>query len=266
MCQARFPLSDEQFGLWMKLDIWVRSFVASHCRRLPVDLPLFYGLPVSVTASVSTVTNCVNSADAPGAQSTASNARTRMNRRGLLTAIGLLALGEAAHSAAPDAPDQPGYKVSAEQLQRAVAQRFPRRYPVAGLFDLTVQTPQLRLLPELNRLASEMAVQAAGPMLGRSYSGVFDLDFALRYEASDRTLRAHRLRVNALRFAELPPDLSQLLNAYRQALAEQSLLEVVLHQLRPQDLVLPDAMGLQPGSITVTSDGLLIGFVAKPLP
>jgi hypothetical protein len=47
-------------------------------------------------------------------------------------------------------------------------------------------------------------------------------------------------------------------------LAAQALLEVVLHRLDPRDLALADAMGLQPGDITVTETGLVIGFVNKP--
>jgi len=186
-----------------------------------------------------------------------------MKRRLLLTAAGWLTLGGAARSAAPGARGQPGYKVSVEQLQQAVARRFPRRYPVGGLLHLDVQAPRLRLLPELNRLGSWMVVEAAGPALGRSYGGEFDLDFALRYEASDRTLRAHHLRVNSLRFADLPPGPAELLNAYGPTLAAQTLREVVLHQLRPQDLALSDGLGLEPGSITVTDKGLVIGFVTK---
>ena len=57
-----------------------------------------------------------------------------------------------------------------------------------------------------------------------------------------------------------------LLNTYGPALAERTLLEVVLHTLRPQDLTLPGTMGLQPGNITVTNEGLTIGFVPKPQP
>jgi hypothetical protein len=56
-----------------------------------------------------------------------------------------------------------------------------------------------------------------------------------------------------------------MLASYGTALAEQSLLEVVLHTLRPQDLALPNGLGMQPGSITVTNDGLTIGFAPKPL-
>ncbi len=46
-------------------------------------------------------------------------------------------------------------------------------------------------------------------------------------------------------------------------LAEQSLREVTLHQLRPQDTALFDGMGLQPGPITVTAQGLTVAFVNK---
>ena len=186
-----------------------------------------------------------------------------MKRRGFLTLGVALALGGAACSALPGGRGQPSYKVSIEQLQQALARRFPLRYPVAGLVELNVQTPRLRLLPEVNRLGTEMVVEATGPALRRGYSGIFDLEFALRYEASDQTIRAHQLRINSLRFTGLPQGASELLNGYAPALAEQSLREVVVHQLRPQDLTLADTMGLQPGAITVTPQGLVIGFVAK---
>jgi hypothetical protein len=177
-----------------------------------------------------------------------------------------MAWAEPADADAEDAPQvQPHYKVSAAQLQAAVAQRFPMRYPVPGLLNLDVQVPQLRLLPEQNRLSAEMLVNAAGPALERSHQGTLTLEFALRYEASDHTVRAHQLRFKRLQFPTLQPSVVALLASYGQALSERTLLEVVLHRLRTQDLALPDAMGMQPESITVTADGLTIGFVPKPL-
>ncbi len=164
---------------------------------------------------------------------------------------------------APQAP--PHYKVSAEQLQEAVVQRFPLRYPVAGLLNLDVQVPTLRMLPAVNRLGAQMVVEAAGPALERRHQGTLDVEFALRYEAADRTVRAHQLRFVRLAFPRLQPGVVAMLNAYGPALAERTLLEVVLYTLRPQDLSLPDALGMQPGSITVTKTGLTIGFVSKPL-
>lgn len=187
-----------------------------------------------------------------------------MKRRLLLTLAIWMGLGGAGLLALPqEARAQPKYTVSSEQLQEAVAQKFPMRYPVGGLLDLTLQTPRLRLLPELNRLGTEMVVDAAGPALANSSTGIFDVDFALRYEASDQSIRAHKLRVNSLRLSGLPPGPAALLEAYAPAIAGQTLLEVVVHRLRPQDLMLADGLGLEPGTITVTAKGLVIGFVTK---
>ncbi len=186
-----------------------------------------------------------------------------MKRKWLITLAAGMAWGGTGWLTLPDARAQPSYTVSAQQLQEAVGQRFPMRYPVGGLLDLTVQAPRLRLLPELNRLGTEMVVDAAGPALARSSSGTFDVDFALRFEASDQSIRAHQLRVNSLRLSGLPPGPSALLEAYGPAIAGQTLHEVVVHRLRPQDLALADGLGLEPGTITVTAKGLVIGFVAK---
>lgn len=163
-----------------------------------------------------------------------------------------------------DAPQAlPHYNVSLARLQTGVARRFPMRFPVPGLMDLDVQVPQLRLLPAVNRLGAVMVVVAAGPALERTHQGTLDVEFALRYEATDHTVRAHQLRFQRLQFPTLPPGVVALLNTYGPALTQQTLLEVVVHTLRPQDLALPDGLGMQPGSMTVTTEGLTIGFVPK---
>jgi hypothetical protein len=185
-----------------------------------------------------------------------------MKRRLLLLAGAWLAWCGSGHADSGSTP-QPSFKVSLEQMQRLVGERFPARFPVGDLFNLELEAPRLRLLPEFNRLAIEMVLQAAGPALRRTYRGSFDAEFALRYEASDQSIRAHQLRVHSFRLPGMPPQTLQLLDAYGQALAEQALLEVVLHRLRPRDLALADTMGLQPGVITVTAEGLLIGFIPK---
>ena len=133
------------------------------------------------------------------------------------------------------------------------------------LLDLDLQTPRLHLLPDQNRLRAEMAVAAAGPALNRVHQGSFDVDFALRYEPSDRTLRAHQLRLARLTFPTLPARATEMINLYAPTLADQSLREVVVHELTAQDLRAVDAMGMQPGAITVTSTGLVVGLVLKPL-
>jgi hypothetical protein len=165
----------------------------------------------------------------------------------------------------PDDEPLPQFKVSAALLQQAVGRRFPLHYLVRGFMNLDVQAPQMRLLPANNRLGAEMALEAAGPALQGSHQGTMDMEFALRYEASDLTVRAYHLRFKGLTMPSLPPDLVALLNTYGPALTERAMLEVVVHRLLPSDLALPNGLGMQPGSITVTGTGLVIGFVPKPL-
>ena len=186
----------------------------------------------------------------------------------LFLPFGSLTWAAAADTTQPvdDEPQSlPQYKVSAALLQQAVAQRFPLRYPVPGLMNLDMQVPQLHLLPAQNRLGADIALVAAGPVLQGSHQGTLAVDFALRYEASDLTVRAHQLRFKRLTMPSLQPGGVALLNSYGPALSESALLEVVLHRLQPSDLALPNSMGMQPGSITVTDTGLVIGFVPKPL-
>lgn len=158
---------------------------------------------------------------------------------------------------------QPRFVVSKDQLQQVVAKRFPLRYPVIGLLNLEVQAPEIRLLPEQNRLNATMAVEASGVALSRKQAGTFEVEFALRYEVSDRTLRATALRFKRLNFPGLQPMASDMLNLYGQTLSEKALLEVVLHTLKPQDVGMADGLGMQPGNITVTDKGLIVDFVKK---
>lgn len=186
-----------------------------------------------------------------------------MKRRHWLVAGGACALGLIAYAVARDAAAQPSHQVSAHQLQQVVDRHFPLRYAVGGVLELRIRTPRLRLLPEQNRIASELVIDAAGQSLRRSYSGDIDLDFALRYERSDLTIRAHQIRVQAVRLPGLAPEAAALIDAYARASAQRALAEVVLHTLRPEDLALAHTMGLEPGTITVTAQGLVIGFVPR---
>ena len=156
--------------------------------------------------------------------------------------------------------------LSLDAMHERLAQRFPRRFPLAGLIDLNLQVPRLTLLPERNRINAVMALDASGPALRRAYSGVLDVNFALRYEPADGTVRATELQVQTLQIDGLPPQTSTLVAGLGPTLAQQALREVVLHQLQARDLALADRLGLQPGRITVTQQGLVIELVSRTSP
>ena len=77
-------------------------------------------------------------------------------------------------------------------------------------------------------------------------------------------MRATELQVNALQIDGLPAQASTLLAGLGPTLAQQALREVVVYQVRPRDLALADSLGLQPGRIIVTAQGLEIELAPKP--
>lgn len=149
------------------------------------------------------------------------------------------------------------------QLQAKLAGKFPKAYPVAGLLQLQLQAPTLNMLPASNQIRALLPVLLSGPVLKQNYQGRLDVNFGLRYEASDRTLRAQRVQVNALQIDEAPEALSAMLATYGPRLGEQMLENLVLYQFEEKDLALADTMGLQPGAITVTSEGLNVAIDSK---
>ena len=183
---------------------------------------------------------------------------------GTVMSMGLLVAGCATSSSAMA---QPSYTISAGQIQDAVGQKFPRNYGFGGLMNLALSDPQIHLRPSQNRLNTVIAVLASGPLLqARSYQGALDVDFSLRYEPSDRTLRATDLHLNGLRMEGLNAQTEQMLQQYGSTLAQRSLQEVVLHQLTDKDLALVNGLGLEPGQFTVTPKGLLVTLQSKAVP
>ncbi|GJQ57084.1 MAG: hypothetical protein HKUEN07_36530 [Rhodocyclaceae bacterium] len=184
------------------------------------------------------------------------------SRRGLLAGIVVLLAGPGACTTGRGGPRS--VSVSLTRLQSTVAARFPRRYTLLqGLFDCTLQAPELSLLPERDHLAAQVPLQAGGALLARAVSGEAGIEFGLRYEAADHTLRATALQVRALRMDGVPNATAQAVRKTLSDVLRQSLSEVVLYHLRAQDLALADALGLQPGPITVTPEGLQVALVAK---
>ncbi len=153
--------------------------------------------------------------------------------------------------------------VSPEKLQQAVAGHFPRPYPVAGLLQLQLQAPRLQLLPASDLLKAQLTATLSGPVLKQSYDGRMEADFSLRYEASDRSVRAQRVKVHSLALDGLPPALTEMLNTYGPAIAEQALGDLMLYQMQEKDLALMDALDMQPGAMRVTPQGLEIALERK---
>ena len=155
--------------------------------------------------------------------------------------------------------------VSAERLQQAIAQRFPIKQRLAEVLELEVLPPRLSLLPASNRLATDIDLNVADRLLGGRYSGSITLDFGLRFEPSDNTIRMTGARVNRVSLAGVPEPYQTAITRNAPRLAERLLDNRVLHQFSDKDLSLVNGLGLEPGEISVTPQGLSVTLVPRPL-
>jgi hypothetical protein len=183
-----------------------------------------------------------------------------MHRRKLISA---LACWPATRVLAQDDAGRPHRKVSADQLGRTLAARFPVRFGLPGLFDIQVHSPRLLLLPARQRLGATVLARVGDLTARRVYPGEIDVLFALRYEATDQTVRAHDIAISGLRSSAMPPDAAQAWRALLDNVLRGALVELVLHRFSREELAVPDLLGLQPETMTIEDDGVEIWFAPK---
>jgi hypothetical protein len=155
--------------------------------------------------------------------------------------------------------------VPAERLQQAITERFPIKQRLADVLELEVLPPRLSLLPASNRLATDVDLNVADRLMGGRYSGTIALDFGLRFEPSDNTIRMMGARVNRVSLAGVPEPYQTAISRNAPRLAERLFDNRVLHQFSDKDLSLVTGLGLEPGEITVTPKGLTVTLVPRPL-
>lgn len=153
--------------------------------------------------------------------------------------------------------------VSEERLQQAIAQRFPIKQRLAEVLELEVLPPRLSLLAASNRLATDIDLNVADRLLGGRYSGSIALDFGLRFEPSDNTIRMTGARVSRVSLAGVPEPYQTAITRNAPRLAERLFDDRVLHQFSDKDLRLVNGLGLTPDEISVTPDGLKVTLVPR---
>ena len=155
---------------------------------------------------------------------------------------------------------QRSLNLSREQLQAALGQRFPMEQRVADVLDVRLSTPKLSLLPASGRVATELQLDITERLLQSAHPASLALDFGLRFELADRSVRMHSVRVQQLVFTRLAPSYQTLMNRYAPRLAERALDGQVLYQVSTADWNTLQLLGLQPGEFKVTPQGLSLDF------
>jgi hypothetical protein len=146
------------------------------------------------------------------------------------------------------------------RIQRAIAQRFPFETRWLGLFDVSAAAPRLRLLPETNRVATDIEVNAGGRLLPGNVRGALSLEGGLRFDPGDGNLRLADVRVERFALAGLPDAMWSQTVRLGPLLAEQLLEGMVIYTLSDEQKALLRERGVQPGVVRVTSSGLSIAL------
>jgi hypothetical protein len=150
--------------------------------------------------------------------------------------------------------------LSQERLQSAVDRQFPLQRRLLEVIDLTIDRPVLRLLPELNRIGTDLDLSATERLSGRVVRGSLALDYALRYEPSDASVRVSQVRVRDAKLDFGSGPLSPSAARVAALLAERLLDDVALYRADPERLQQLQRLGIVSAEIAVTPLGVELRF------
>lgn len=190
-----------------------------------------------------------------------------IQRRGLLArwftrgcgVVGALVLGGCTGLMGP-----PQVVYSEAELNQMLAKRFPLEKRVAGMLDVSLSNPRLALKGAAGRLSTEFDLQAQDRLQGKTWQGHLALDYGLRIEHSDHSLRVADPRVTALTLdrgtgARPSADMERL-----GALVVEKLLDgATIHQLKPEQVERLAQAGYELGEVKVGDAGVVIRAVPR---
>ena len=156
------------------------------------------------------------------------------------------------------------YTISQAKLQQAIGQRFPYRQSLGDLLELQLLAPRLSLLPDRNRIATVLDLTLSGQLLSDVYSGSIVMDYGVRFEPSDNTIRMTHVQVTRLNLDGIPLPYQGLVQRYAPRVAEQLFDDFPLHRISAKDMARANGLGYELGEFKVTPEGLKVTLNPKP--
>lgn len=171
-----------------------------------------------------------------------------------------VSLAACASQTFPFIPDH--YTFSREQVQTAVARKFPYHRTVSQLFDVALTNPVVGFEPDANRVTVHVDAHVQSPFLQQPVDGAFLLSSRLEY---DEASHAVVLRSPSVEHVEVNGEA----RAYRQQIeaagamaAAQWLDGYPLYTFKPEQLQFA-GVDFQPGTITILTNGIRVQIVEK---
>lgn len=155
---------------------------------------------------------------------------------------------------------QPGprtLEISEARLADLVSRRFPLDHRYLEMVDVSLSRPRLRLLPQENRIQTELDYTMGTALPGtRSVRGVLGLSYGLRFDPADRSVRLSEVRVERFDVPGVPAGQAERMSRLGSAVAESVLQDAVIHRLRADELKVAEGWGYEPGAFRVVPGGL----------
>ena len=183
-----------------------------------------------------------------------------MNRRSSFAALAASFIVAAGLGACAGLGGPRNVTLSQADMQAAIDRQFPHQRRLLEVIEINVARPTLRLLPERNRIATDLDLAASERLTGRSVRGSLSLDYALRYEPSDASVRLTQVRVQDAKLELGSGPLSPSGARIGALLAERLLDDFVLYRADAERLKTIQRMGIAAADISVTARGLEIHF------
>jgi hypothetical protein len=146
--------------------------------------------------------------------------------------------------------------VSESELALLLSRQFPLERKVLEVIDLQVANPQLHLLPDRNRVGTELDVFALDRLFGTRAQGHLALDYSLRFEPSDHTIRMVQVRVRDLTLDSGSNGLHGAAQRIGTLVAEEMLEDLPVYKMKPNLADQMERQNLAAGPILVTAKGI----------
>ena len=150
--------------------------------------------------------------------------------------------------------------LSAAEVQTLVARQFPRQQRLMELLDVNLTNPVVRLVPERNRMATTMDLQASERLSGRALRGSLALDHSLRFEPSDATVRLANVRVEDMKLELGGTPLTGQAARLGAMLAERALDNFVIYRVSEERQQVMARAGVNNADVAVTERGIELHF------
>ena len=153
------------------------------------------------------------------------------------------------------------FTLSEADLTRQIANQFPLERSLLGALNVKVEAPRVKLLPESNRIGTELNFTGSLPRPAKSARGVIALDYALRYDEASQSVRLTQVRVTRLQFDTSRDQPKAAVDRFGSLLAEQLLNDLPIYRFKPEDLRNAEGKGFRPSAVAVTSRGVEITLI-----